>query len=70
MRKIEKARISTENIDEPSVNGNYSIQLLSLSEYSDRRVMEFCIKHKLKTGDLIKRNVGNLNQSVNWYLQF
>ena len=24
--------------------------------------MEFCIKHKLKTGDLIKRNVGNLTK--------
>jgi len=43
-------------------NGNYSIQLLSLSDYSDRRVMEFCIKHKLKTGDLIKRNVGNFTK--------
>jgi hypothetical protein len=53
---------STENIESPSGNANYSIQLLSLSEYSDRRVMEFCIKHKLKSGDLIKRNVGNLTK--------
>ena len=51
-----------EKIERPTDNGNYSIQLLSLSEYSDRRVMEFCIKHKLKTGDLIKRNVGNLTK--------
>ena len=53
---------SIENIESPTSNGNYSIQLLSLLEYSDRRVMEFCIKHKLKTGDLIKRNVGNLTK--------
>ena len=53
---------SEENRGDLSVNGDYSIQLLSLSEYSDRRVMEFCIKHKLKTGDLIKRNVGNLTK--------
>jgi hypothetical protein len=52
----------TEKTERPSGNGNYSIQLLSLSEYSDRRVMEFCIKHKIKTGDLIKRNVGNLTK--------
>ncbi len=51
-----------EKIERPMDNGNYSIQLLSLSDYSDRRVMEFCIKHKLKTGDLIKRNVGNLTK--------
>lgn len=51
-----------EKIERPTDNGNYSIQLLSLSDYSDRRVMEFCIKHKLKTGDLIKRNVGNLTK--------
>ena len=53
---------STENIESPTGNGNYSIQLLSLSEYSDRRVMEFCIKHKIKAGDLIKRNEGNLTK--------
>ena len=53
---------SEENRENLSVNGDYSIQLLSLSEYSDLRVMEFCIKHKLKTGDLIKRNVGNLTK--------
>ncbi len=58
--KESKERL--ENIDKASFNGNYSIQLLSLSEYSDIRVMEFCIKHKLKTGDLIKRNVGNLTK--------
>jgi hypothetical protein len=58
--KESKERL--ENIDKASFNGNYSIQLLSLSEYSDLRVMEFCIKHKLKTGDLIKRNVGNLTK--------
>ena len=51
-----------EKIERLTDNGNYSIQLLSLSDYSDRRVMEFCIKHKLKTGDLIKRNVGNLTK--------
>ena len=58
--KESKERL--ENIAKASFNGNYSIQLLSLSEYSDIRVMEFCIKHKLKTGDLIKRNVGNLTK--------
>jgi hypothetical protein len=52
----------TESIARTTDNGNYSIQLLSLSDYSDIRVMEFCIKHKLKTGDLIKRNVGNLTK--------
>ena len=52
----------TEKTERPSGNGNYSIQLLSLSEYSDLRVMEFCLKHKIKTGDLIKRNVGNLTK--------
>ena len=52
----------TEKIERISDSGNYSIQLLSLSDYSDIRVMEFCIKHKLKTGDLIKRNVGNLTK--------
>ena len=58
----KESKESFENIDKASFNGNYSIQLLSLSEYSDLRVMEFCIKHKLKTGDLIKRNVGNLTK--------
>ena len=58
----KESKESFENIDKASFNGNYSIQLLSLSEYSDRRVMEFCIKHKLKTGDLIKRDVGNLTK--------
>jgi hypothetical protein len=53
---------STENIESPAGTGNYSIQLLSLSDYSDRRVMEFCIKHKIKTGDLIKRSLGNLTK--------
>ena len=58
----KESKENLENIDKASFNGTYSIQLLSLSEYSDRRVMEFCIKHKLKTGDLIKRNVGNLTK--------
>ncbi|MDC0314052.1 SPOR domain-containing protein [Flavobacteriales bacterium] len=57
-----ESRNHSENITNHSVNGDYSIQLLSLAEYSDRRVMEFCIKHKLKTGDLIKRNVGDLTK--------
>jgi len=48
-----------ENTEE---SGNFSIQLLSLSEYSDQRVMSFCIKHKLKSGDLIKRTVGSLTK--------
>ena len=58
----KESKEGMEKIERLKDNGNYSIQLLSLSDYSDRRVMEFCIKHKLKTGDLIKRNVGNLTK--------
>lgn len=56
------SKVVTEKIERISDSVNYSIQLLSLSDCSDIRVMEFCIKHKLKTGDLIKRNVGNLTK--------
>ena len=60
--KNKKSKEVVGSIENSRFNGAYSIQLLSLSEYSDRRVMEFCIKHKLKTGDLIKRDVGNLTK--------
>jgi len=60
IKDLEKSNSETTNSVEES--GNYSIQLLSLAEYSDERVMKFCIKHKLKTGDLIKRDVGNLTK--------
>ncbi len=61
-KESKESKEGMEKIERLTDNGNYSIQLLSLSDYSDRRVMEFCIKHKLKTGDLIKRNVGNLTK--------
>ena len=59
----QQSKKSEQNISKLATNdGNYSIQLLSLSDYSDLRVMAFCIKHKIKAGNLIKRNVGNLTK--------
>lgn len=37
--------------------GTYSVQILSLADYNERRVKRFCKDHDLKFGDLIKREM-------------
>lgn len=42
--------------------GTHSVQILSLADYHERRVRQFCKDHDLKFGDLIKREIGGVTK--------
>lgn len=62
--EIKEIKSNTLNDGNGVVNskGIFSIQLLSLREYSDERVMKFCLEHKLNSGNLIKRSVDGITK--------
>lgn len=43
-------------------SGSYSVQILSLADYNEKRVKQFCKDHNLKFSDLIKRKVGGVTK--------
>ncbi|MDF1673621.1 MAG: SPOR domain-containing protein, partial [Vicingaceae bacterium] len=40
----------------------YSVQILSLSNFSEKRLNSYCTKHKISNRDIIKRNVNGLTK--------
>lgn len=54
--KTSNKTASTSN-SSSAKKGAYSVQILSLADYNERRVKRFCKDHDLKFGDLIKREI-------------
>lgn len=57
--EVETPEVKEEVVESPDPNVIYSVQLLSLSDFREYRLIEFCKEHNLSRNDMILRESGN-----------